>query len=83
MANPFGPLYSIDFVVLVLCAIAWFRAAQVENVPPWIWAGLSIFVYAFTWLWLHWGIFGCLIGQGLLLATITAYRVWQSAENRE
>jgi hypothetical protein len=75
MSNPFGPLYSLDFVLLIVCAVVWYKAAQIENVPPWLWSGLSIFVYALMWLWLGWGILACLLGQALVVAIITAYRV--------
>ena len=77
MPNPFGPLYSIDFVILVICAIVWFKAAALERRPPWIWTGLSVFVYVFTWLWLHWGIIGCIFGQAMLVLGIAVYRVWR------
>ena len=83
MANPFGPLYSLDFVVLVVCAILWFRVAQLENEPPWVWAGLSVFVYALMWLWLGWGIIGCLVGQVMVVLLITGYRVAKSSRDRE
>jgi hypothetical protein len=36
MSNPLGPLYSIEFVVCVLCAVAWYKAADVEDVSPWL-----------------------------------------------
>jgi hypothetical protein len=75
MANPFGPLYSLDFVALVVCAVFWFRMAQLENEPPWVWAGLSVVVYAGMWLWLGWGIVACLVGQVLVVALITGRRV--------
>jgi hypothetical protein len=82
MPNPFGPLYSIDFVVLVVCAIFWFKAAQLENIPPWVWAGLSIFTYAFLWLDRGWGILGCLFGQVLLAVGIAIFRVWRESRRQ-
>jgi hypothetical protein len=82
MSNPFGPLYSLDFVVLVVCAVVWFRLAQLERDSPWVWAGLSVFVYALTWLWLGWGILACLVGQTLVAALITGYRLIRSARDR-
>ena len=75
MANPFGPLYSVDFVALVVCAAFWYRVAQLERDPPWVWAGLSIGVYALTWLKFGWGIPACLFGQLIVAAVITAHRV--------
>jgi hypothetical protein len=82
MPNPFGPLYSLDFVVLVVCATVWFRLAQLEREPPWVWAGLSVFVYAVMWLWLGWGIIACIVGQALVVALITGHRLLKSARDR-
>lgn len=79
MPNPFGPLYSIDFIVLVICAIGWYKAAALENIPQWSWAGLSVFVYTFTWLYLHWGIPLCLLGQAGLMIVVAIIRVWIEA----
>ena len=78
MANPLGLLYTLEFVLAVACAIAWYKAADAEDVPPWHWVGLSVGVYACTWVWLGWGWLGNLIGQVLLLAGVTLYRVWRS-----
>jgi hypothetical protein len=82
MANPFGPLYSFDFVVLVICAVAWFKAAKVEDVPPWLWAGLSVFTYAAMWLGLRFGIVGCVVGQAMLAIVIAVVRVWIERKSR-
>ena len=41
MPNPLGPLYSIEFVVCVLCAAGWYKAADVENIPPLLWVALA------------------------------------------
>jgi hypothetical protein len=68
-------LYSIDFVLLLACAGVYYKAADVENVPPLLWAGLSAAIYFLTWRLLGWGIIGNLFGQGLLLAGITIFRV--------
>jgi hypothetical protein len=82
MPNPFGPLYSIDFVVLVVCAIFWFKAAELEKVPPWIWTGLSIFTYAYFWLERGWGILGCLFAQVVLALAIGIFRVWWESRGK-
>jgi hypothetical protein len=78
MRHAFVTIPIVDLLLLLGCAMAWYRAAEVEGVSPWIWAGASVFVYALTWIVLQWGIFGCLLGQVLMLAAITAYRVSQS-----
>jgi hypothetical protein len=79
MPNPFGPLYSIEFVACVLCAIAWYKAAEVEGIAPWLWVGMSVAVYVLTWRYLGWGFFGNLFGQILLVAGITGVRAWRSS----
>jgi hypothetical protein len=78
MSNPLGPLYSIEFVACVLCAVAWYKAADVENVSPWLWVGLSVGVYALTWLWLGWGLLGILLAQVGLLVAVGVARAWLS-----
>ena len=66
MSNPLGPLYSFEFILCIVCAIGWYKAADLEDVVPWLWVGLSVAVYAFTWLWLGCAWVGNLVGQGLL-----------------
>jgi hypothetical protein len=78
MPNPLGPLYTIEFVVCVICAVGWYKAASIEDVPPMLWVGLSVAVYAFTWRWLGWGWIGCFLGQVLLLGAVTLVRAWRS-----
>jgi hypothetical protein len=78
LPNPLGVLYSIEFVVCIVCAVAWFRAADAEDVPPWYWVGLSVGAYALTWLWLGWGWLGNLFGQLVLLIAVTLVRAWRS-----
>lgn len=83
MANPLGPLYTIEFVVCIVCAVAWFKAADAGDVPPWYWVGLSVGVYAVTWLLLGWGWMGNLFGQLLLLVAVTLFRAWRSDVERK
>lgn len=78
MSNPFGPLYSIEFLACVLAAIFWYKAADVENVSPWLWVGLSVGVSFITWLGLGWRWPGNLLGQCALLAGVTLWRAWGS-----
>jgi hypothetical protein len=70
-----GPLYSIEFFLLLCFAAAYYKAADIENAPGILWAGLSAFIFFLTWRLLGWGIFGDLIGQAALLGGITAVRV--------
>ena len=68
-------LYSLHTVLLLACVVFYFKAAEFENAPRILWAGLSMLVFILTWLVFGWGLFGCLIGQALLLGAITIVRV--------
>jgi len=73
--NPLGPLYSVQFVVLLVCAAAFYKAADLEDRSGISWAALSALMFLLTWLVFHWGLPGDLLGQGALLAAITLMRV--------
>ncbi len=68
-------LYSFQFFLLLLCAFVYFKAAEMEDASPLLWAGLSVAVYLGTWMVLNWGILGCLGGQVALLGAITVFRL--------
>jgi hypothetical protein len=69
------PLYSLPFVILICCAAAYYKAAEIENTSGILWAGMSVAVFCTTWFAIGWGIPGDLLGQVVLLAGITLYRV--------
>ena len=73
--NPFGVLYSIQFFLLVCFAAAYYKAADIENAPGLLWAGLSAGIFVVTWRLFGWGLPGDLLGQAALLGGITAVRV--------
>lgn len=76
MSNPFGPLYSFQFVVLILCAAFYWKLAALDpEASSIVWAALSAFTFFTTWLLLRWGYAGDLFGQIALFGGITAYRV--------
>jgi hypothetical protein len=74
MSNPFGPLYSFQIFVLLGCALAYYRAADVEKESTVLWSGASAIVYLATWCFLGWGLLGNLAGQAGLLGVIVAAR---------
>ena len=80
MSNPLGPLYSFQFVFLVICAAAYYKAADFEDASPILWSGLSVFTFAFTWLFLHWSYPGNFFGQLLLFIGIILRRVYQDRD---
>ena len=76
-----GPIYSFEFVLLLACAVFYYKAAEIEDAPRLLWSGLSVGVYLLTWRVLGWGLLGCLLGQvGLLvgIAGIRALRTWKN-----
>jgi hypothetical protein len=68
-------LYSLPFFLLLCFAAAYYKAGEIENSSGILWAGMSVGVYCLTWFVIGWGIPGDLLGQVLLLAGITLYRV--------
>lgn len=83
MTNPFELFYTVDFWVCVMLAVFWYKAADVENVSPWLWVGMSVGVYYVTWRWLGWSWIGNIAGQAGLLAGITLWRAWQSVREQD
>ena len=83
MSNPFGAFYSFQLVFLLICAIVYYKLADVENESGILWAGLSIGVFLLTWLVLHWAFPGNLMGQLALFAAITLHRVWRDSRKKD
>jgi hypothetical protein len=58
----------LHVIVMVTFAVGFYRAGSVDNSSPGLWAGASIITYAGTWLGLHCGYAGNVVGQvGVLL----------------
>ena len=75
------PLYSWNFVLTVIFAVCWYRAASLEDdAPALVWAGLSVIISALIWLWLHWGLLAMFLGQVALLVGIGAFRIIRDRE---
>ncbi len=83
MFNPLGPFYSFQFVFLLVCATAYYKIAEWEDSSGIVWAGLSVGVFAATWLGLHWSYAGNFFGQFALFAGITLWRVWRDHRREE
>jgi hypothetical protein len=65
----------LALVVACVCAIAYYRAGQLEHASGLIWAGLSCGISLFTMTVLRSGPLGILFGQGLLFVAITLLRM--------
>jgi hypothetical protein len=83
MFNAFGMLYSFQFVFLLICATAYYRAADLEGRSGIVWAGMSVGMFMLTWRVLGWGYLGNLTGQLALFGAITLWRVVQHQRGRE
>jgi cytochrome b len=62
-------------LVLVACAVFFYRAAESEGESVWIWCGLSLLISAVTLFWLHWGWLGAFSCQLALFVGITLIRM--------
>jgi hypothetical protein len=68
------PFYSFTFVLLLACAVFFYRAGESEGTSGVAWAGMSILISVAVWHWLHGGFIAILLGQAGLFAGITLYR---------
>lgn len=71
-----APLLATVFqlIILIACAVTYYRAAEVDGVSPLWWAGASVVAYVITWRWLGAGTLGNLLGQAALLLVIGVVR---------
>ncbi len=71
------PFYSFNFVLLVACAIFFYRAGEFEGSSGILWAGLSVAISVGVWRVFDWGWFGMLLGQLGLFVGITVVRMFR------
>jgi hypothetical protein len=71
------PFYSFTFVLLVACAVFFYRAGEFEGSSGVAWAGLSVVISFAIWRWLHGGFVAVLVGQVALFVGITLYRSYK------
>ena len=72
--NLFSPSDLLQLVLLLVCGVGFYRAAEVDDAPRFLWAGASMGVFAFTWLYLRQGVIGNLVGQAAVLGGIAVVR---------
>jgi len=68
------PFYSLTFIVLLACAVFFYRAGEFERSSGLAWAALSLLISVVLWRWLHGGVLAVLLGQVGLFVGITLYR---------
>ena len=70
-----GPMFFFPGVAMLCFAIFYYKVAEMEKSPPWLWAGLSALVFFLTWRFFYLGMIGDLLGQVLLFLGIISYRI--------
>ena len=68
----------INLLLLILCAVIFYKAAEMEDASGGLWAALSVGVYAVTWFVLGWGFLLCFLGQVGLFVGITIFKMLRS-----
>jgi hypothetical protein len=68
------PFYLLTFVLLLACAVFYYRAGEFEGSSGITWAALSVLISVTIWRWLHGGFIAVLLGQVGLFVGITLYR---------
>ncbi len=68
------PFYSFTFLLVLACAVFFYRAGEFEQSSGIAWAALSILISVAIWRWLHGGFIPVLLGQVGLFVGITLYR---------
>lgn len=72
-------MFSLYTIILVIgCAIFYYRAGEYEETSGLGWAALSILISCVIWLWLHGGFLAVFLGQVGLFVAITLYRCVRS-----
>lgn len=65
----------LQIVVLVVCALTFYRAGRMERSAGLLWAVLSIVVSFLALRFLPWGLIGVFAGQAVLFVAITLWRM--------
>jgi len=68
------PFYSFTFVLILACAVFFYRLGKFEESSGLAWAAVSLLISIAIWQWLHGGIIAVLLGQVGLFVSITLYR---------
>lgn len=69
------PIYSLTFILIVVCTIFFYRAGEYEQTSGALWSAMSAGISGVVWLVLHGGFLAVLLGQVGLFLGISVYRV--------
>jgi len=75
--DSFVNLYSFNTIAMIVFAIIYYKAAQIENTSALLWVGLSIIVSLAITI-VGFGLLALIIGQVLLYLAITLVRLLAS-----
>ncbi len=73
------PFYSFTFVLLLACAVFYYRVGEFEGSSGLAWAALSVLISVAVWRWLNGGFIAVLLSQVGLFLAITLYRSWKNS----
>ncbi len=65
---------GIELIMMVACAVFYYRAAEMEHASGLLWAGSSVGLWLGAAYVLHWGLLGCLATQVALFVGMTMRR---------
>jgi hypothetical protein len=74
------PIYSYNLVLMVVCAVVFYRAGAADESPALLWSALSIIVSAVIWLGLGWGFLAMVLAQVALFFGIAIVRVLRESQ---
>jgi hypothetical protein len=69
------PFYSWNFILMLVFAIFYYRAAEFDDCSGILWAAMSLAISLLIWQWLHWGALAMIFGQILLFVGIGVFRI--------
>lgn len=64
---------ALEAALGVVSVALFVFAAKQENVPQWLWGGISLALWLLCWVVLGGGVLLILLGQGVLFAAMWAY----------
>jgi asparagine N-glycosylation enzyme membrane subunit Stt3 len=73
------PLYSFNFLAMIVFAVFFYRAAEFDNGPGLLWTVLSILISLLVWQWLGWGLLAMIFAQVCLFVGIGAFRAMRKS----